>query len=38
LLFGDDDLDAILAHLERHLPREDRQPDLIERITRYVRF
>jgi hypothetical protein len=38
VLFGDDDFDDIVAHPERHLPRADRDPDLIERLTRYLRF
>ena len=38
VLFGDDDFDDIVAHLERHLPRADRDPDLVERMTRYLRF
>jgi hypothetical protein len=38
LLFDTNDLDAIVGHLELHLPRMDRQPDIIERITRYLRF
>jgi len=38
LLFDNDDFDSIVGHLELHLPRMDRLPDMIERITRYVRF
>ena len=38
ILFNTDDFDEIVGHLERHLPREDRQPDTIERITRYIGF
>jgi hypothetical protein len=38
LLFDTPDLDQITAHLERHLPREDRELDIIERVTRLVRF
>ncbi len=38
LLFEDADYDEIVGHLEQFLPRADRQPDLIERITRYLRF
>ena len=38
VLFGDDDFDTIVDHLSLHLPRFDRQPDLIERATRYLRF
>jgi hypothetical protein len=38
LLFDTPDLEQIVDHLELHLPREDREPDLIERITRYLRF
>lgn len=38
MLFNTEDLDAIVGHLELHLPREDRQPDTIEQLTRYLRF
>jgi len=38
ILFGDEDFDNIVAHLEAHLPRADRQPDMVERVTRYLRF
>jgi hypothetical protein len=38
VLFGDEDFDEIVAHLERHLPRVDRDPDLVERLSRYLRF
>ena len=38
VLFSDEDFDAIVAHLEAHLPRTDREPDLVERLTRYLRF
>lgn len=38
VLFSDEDFDAIVNHLSEHLPRTDRSPDLIERITRYLRF
>jgi hypothetical protein len=38
LLFNTEDFDEIVGHLELHLPRVDREPDVIERITRYVRF
>jgi hypothetical protein len=38
VLFDDDDFEQIVGHLELHLPRIDRKPDLIERISRYVRF
>ncbi|HVQ43441.1 MAG TPA: hypothetical protein VMT30_00530 [Candidatus Saccharimonadia bacterium] len=38
VLFDSSSLDEIVEHLERHLPRADREPDVIERITRYVRF
>lgn len=38
VLFGDNDFDAIVGHLQLHLPRVDRQPDLIERLSRYLRF
>lgn len=38
ILFDEADFDQIIGHLELHLPRVDRQPDLVERITRIVRF
>ncbi len=38
VLFETADLDDIVGHLELHLPRTDREPDLIERATRYLRF
>jgi len=38
LLFNTEDLDSIVGHLELHLPRADRQLDMIERLTRYLRF
>lgn len=38
VLFSDEDFDAIVNHLSEHLPRADRAPDVIERITRYLRF
>lgn len=38
VLFTDEDFDEIVGHLELHLPRIDRQPDVIERFTRYLRF
>ena len=38
VLFDTEDFDDIIGHLELHLPREDREPDMIERISRYVRF
>lgn len=38
IIFVSEDLDGIVEHLSLHLPRTDRQPDLIERLTRYVRF
>ena len=38
VLFSDADFDTIVSHLELHLPRVDRDPDLIERASRYLRF
>ncbi|HSX02832.1 MAG TPA: hypothetical protein VLI05_05995 [Candidatus Saccharimonadia bacterium] len=38
VLFGEEDLEAIVAHLSAHLPRVDRDPDLVERLSRYLRF
>jgi hypothetical protein len=38
MLFDPEDSDSIVGHLELHLPRHDREADLVERITRYLRF
>ncbi len=38
LLFDSEDFDSIVSHLELHLPRMDRQLDVIERVTRFLRF
>ena len=38
VLFNDADFDPIVSHLTEHLPRIEREPDLIERATRYLRF
>lgn len=38
LLFQEQDFEAIVSHLELHLPLIDREPDMIEKLTRYVRF
>jgi hypothetical protein len=38
LLFDDEDVEVLTDHLEQYLPREDHDPDVVERITRYVRF
>lgn len=38
LLFADDDYDTIVSHLDLHLPQVDRKPDVIERLSRYLRF
>jgi hypothetical protein len=38
VLFNSADLDSIVGHMELHLPRTDREPDLVERATRYLRF
>lgn len=38
LLFDPKHYDEIIGHLERHLPREDRELDFIEKFTRKVRF
>lgn len=38
LLFNEENFEEIVGHLELHLPRVDRQPDMIERLTRYLRF
>jgi len=38
VLFDENDIDSIVSHLLQHLPRADRQMDLIERVTRFLRF
>jgi hypothetical protein len=38
VLFDSDDYDDIVDHLELHLPRTDRDPDVIERLSRFLRF
>lgn len=38
ILFEDDDYDIIVEHLELHLPRVDRDPDVVEWLTRLLRF
>ena len=38
IIFDENDFDSIVNHLSLHLPRTDRQPDLVERLTRYLRF
>ena len=38
VLFSDEDFDNVVAHLEAHLPRADREPDMVERLSRYLRF
>ena len=38
ILFDGDDFDEIISHLELHLPQVDRDPDPIERFSRYIRF
>lgn len=38
MLFGDDDYDRIVEHLLVHLPRVDHEPDLVEKLSRYLRF
>jgi hypothetical protein len=38
IIFDDRDFHDIVSHLEIHLPRVDRKPDAVERLTRYVRF
>lgn len=38
ILFEDKDLEAIVQALSDELPRVDRRPDLIERVTRFLRF
>jgi hypothetical protein len=38
VLFDSDDFDSIVGHLELHLPRTDREPDVIERASKYLRF
>jgi hypothetical protein len=38
VIFDPKDFDAIVGHLELHLPRVDRDPDVVERLTRLIRF
>ena len=38
LLFEDQDYETIVSHLELHLPQVQREPDIVEKITRYIRF
>ncbi|HSX14969.1 MAG TPA: hypothetical protein VLE72_03655 [Candidatus Saccharimonadales bacterium] len=38
ILFEDDNRDQIIELLEQHLPRQDREPDLVERAARYLHF
>jgi hypothetical protein len=38
VLFDETDFDAIVNHLLERLPRIDRNPDFVERITRFLRF
>jgi hypothetical protein len=38
LLFDTQDFEQIVGHLERHLPRQDRELEFIERLARYIRF
>ncbi len=38
ILFEDKDLEAIVEALSDELPRVDRRPDVIERVTRFLRF
>ena len=38
MLFDPEDFDSIVGHLELHIPRQDRESDMVERITRYLRF
>jgi hypothetical protein len=38
IIFDPNDFDAIVGHLELHLPRVDRDPDVIERVARLIRF
>ncbi len=38
IMFEDDKRDQILSILTEHMPRQDRQPDLVERAARYLHF
>lgn len=38
ILFETENFDAVVGHLSEYLPRADRQPDAVERLTRYLRF
>ena len=38
VLFSDNDFDSIVNHMLDHLPRVDRDLDMVERVTRFLRF
>ena len=38
VLFGNDDFPTIVSLLGAHLPEIDRRPDMIERLSRYLKF
>lgn len=38
LMIDDKDLDTVIGYLSAELPREDHEPDLIDRIARALRF
>jgi hypothetical protein len=38
ILFDTEDFDSIVSHLELHLPRTDREPEIIEKLSRFLRF
>jgi hypothetical protein len=38
ILFETENFDEVVGHLSQYLPRVDRQPDAVERLTRYLRF
>lgn len=38
MYFAPEDADTIFGVLDTHLPREDREPDTIDRLSRYLRF
>jgi hypothetical protein len=38
ILCDDESFEQIEAILKQHLPRVDREPDFVEKLTRYVKF
>jgi hypothetical protein len=38
MIYNSEDLDALVDYLATHLPRQDRYPDAVERMSHYLRF